>query len=337
MPKISLIIPVYNVASFIKRCVDSIAQQSFTDFEAIFVDDGSTDNSREICCNLIEGHPNMRLLTKENGGLSSARLYGLYYATGEYVAFIDSDDYIAPDYLEALYDTISSTSADICMCNYNTDRNGITEPHAEFVSEDCKIIEGKDIFEEYVLPQLPSDNAGDTFLPSFMWLRLFRREILTEEYFVSEREYYQEDLACSLLMYRNLRKIAIINKPLYYYCLNSGSLTLKYREGVLDMMLRLYDLIEGQTNHYQSPEITNRKNTFLFRAILFSLRNESQRGFRQYTKVTKKIISNKRVKRLFSETKINTLQGMNKVLALCYLTNSLPILYFYYKIRLRIQ
>ena len=88
MPAVSLIVPVYNVAQYLERCVNSIADQIFTDFEAIFVNDGSTDNSQELCKQLIAPYSNMRMVSKKNGGLTSARLKGLSVSKGKYIAFI---------------------------------------------------------------------------------------------------------------------------------------------------------------------------------------------------------------------------------------------------------
>ena len=116
MCEISIIVPVYKVEKYLKKCVDSILAQTFTDFELILVDDGSPDDSGKICEEYAEKDARVRVLHKENGGLSSARNAGIEVAKGKYLGFIDSDDYIAEDMYELLYNTIIKEDADLSIC-----------------------------------------------------------------------------------------------------------------------------------------------------------------------------------------------------------------------------
>lgn len=109
MDKISVIIPVYNTEKYLKRCLDSIINQTFKNLEIIIVDDGSTDSSPQICDNYAESDDRIRVIHKTNGGLSSARNAGIDIATGIYISFIDSDDYIDIKYFEILYSNIISS------------------------------------------------------------------------------------------------------------------------------------------------------------------------------------------------------------------------------------
>ncbi len=106
----SIIVPIYNVEEYIEKCICSILSQNFKDFELILIDDGSTDNSYNICNSYAQKHKNIVLCNKQNGGVSSARNYGLNLAKGEYVIFIDSDDFISPDYFEKLQASITPTT-----------------------------------------------------------------------------------------------------------------------------------------------------------------------------------------------------------------------------------
>ena len=116
MSKISVIVPVYNVEKFIKRCLDSIINQTTKDLEIILVNDGSTDNSGKICDEYAKLDNRITVIHKENGGISSARNIGLDVATGEWIAFVDSDDYIEKDMYEVLYKTAIEKNVDICAC-----------------------------------------------------------------------------------------------------------------------------------------------------------------------------------------------------------------------------
>ena len=121
-PKISVVVPVYNVAEYLVQCFDSIVAQDFSDIEVIVVDDGSTDGSSDICSDYCRKYDNFRLITKQNGGLSDARNAGTKVAIGEYIYFLDSDDYIAPNALRALYDFATSKGCDIVCNEENTIR-----------------------------------------------------------------------------------------------------------------------------------------------------------------------------------------------------------------------
>ncbi|HEL7541574.1 TPA: glycosyltransferase, partial [Enterococcus faecalis] len=116
MPKISIIVPVYNVEKYLEKCVRSILAQTFTDFELILVDDGSPDSSGAMCDQFAEQDERVKVIHKENGGLSDARNAGIEIATGEYLGFVDSDDYIADDMYELLYTNIVKEDADLSIC-----------------------------------------------------------------------------------------------------------------------------------------------------------------------------------------------------------------------------
>ena len=118
MPKISIIIPVYNVENYLERCLISVLNQNLTDIEIILVDDGSTDSSRDICKIYEKKDPRIKLICKENGGQSSARNEGIKYATADLIGFVDSDDWISSDMYEYLFNLQQKTDADIVSCNY---------------------------------------------------------------------------------------------------------------------------------------------------------------------------------------------------------------------------
>ena len=115
---ISIIVPVYNVEEYLKQCLDSILEQTFSDYEVILVNDGSTDNSGLICQEYAEKDSRIRYFEKENGGLSDARNYGIEQAQGEYLTFVDSDDFLDKMHLNVLYTALVSNNVDISIVNY---------------------------------------------------------------------------------------------------------------------------------------------------------------------------------------------------------------------------
>lgn len=119
MPKISVIIPIYNVEKYLARCLDSLVKQTMQDIEFILVNDGSTDNSKYIAKQYLEKYPGkIKYLQKENGGLSDARNFGLKYAKGEYIAFLDSDDYVQKEMYENMYEIAKKNNSDMVECNF---------------------------------------------------------------------------------------------------------------------------------------------------------------------------------------------------------------------------
>lgn len=118
LPLITIIVPIYKVENYLDKCVYSIIQQTYTNLEIILVDDGSPDNCGNICENYRKKDSRIKVIHKENGGLSDARNVGINSATGKYIAFIDSDDYIAINYIEELYKAIKKYNVQIALCSY---------------------------------------------------------------------------------------------------------------------------------------------------------------------------------------------------------------------------
>lgn len=332
MVEVSVIVPVYNVSRHIKRCIDSIAAQSFKDFEVIFVNDGATDDSASKCRECIAPYPNMRLVSKENGGLSSARLFGLHEAVGRYVVFVDSDDYLQPNYLEELYGSAKQYDADVSMCAYYTDCLGEKTVRKFAFLQGVKTIEKKDIVEAYVLPQLPDVQRKGNFLPSFLWLRMFKRSLLTDDLFVSERLVYQEDLVFTTRIFPRINRIAVVSKPLYNYCVNQGSLTQCYRPNAWEMMMNLHDELVQDLAGVHGEEKGYRMDGMLLCAVHFALINASRsRNYRLFKNVYKTISKNLRVMQMLDRTPASRLCLAHKFMMLAIRLRFPYVLFRYYK------
>ena len=160
MSKVSIVIPVYNVEQYLRRCIDSILSQSYADYEMILVDDGSTDTSGQIC-DEYSGDSRIHVIHKANEGAGAARNTGIEIATGDYITFIDSDDYIAGCYLERMVQTAEQTGSDIVQCGYlygdeaaysfrkeseQVIKPVIMDSHEVFRTRDAKIIREKKVF-----------------------------------------------------------------------------------------------------------------------------------------------------------------------------------------------
>ena len=208
MPEISVIVPVYRVEPYLRRCVDSILSQTFTDFELILVDDGSPDNCGAICDEYALKDSRVRVIHKQNGGLSDARNAGIDMAKGEFLTFIDSDDLVAPEYLNRLYHSIKSSAAEISICNMLPFKDGSSPQIEEQNSNDSKrIISGRDA--------CLSIYRMDGTVPIMAWGKLYKSSLFNGiRYPVG---LIHEDDATTPKLFYLANKIAQIGDKLYLY------------------------------------------------------------------------------------------------------------------------
>lgn len=172
-PLISVIVPVYNVESYLNQCIDSILNQELTDFELLLIDDGSTDKSGEICDVYQRQDNRVRVFHKKNGGgASSARNMGLDNAKGEWIAFVDSDDYVTPDYLFDLYDSLKENDIDLVIQNLSVFKDG-TEPYRNDTSELSHEIQ---VYDKYEFKKMLVDQL--LVLRCWPVSKLFRRSLI---------------------------------------------------------------------------------------------------------------------------------------------------------------
>ena len=192
---ISVIVPVYNVETYLKECLDSLLAQTCEDLEVIMVDDGSTDSSGRVCEEYAACYDHFHVIHKENQGLGMARNTGLQYVTGDYVTFLDSDDYLAPDCLERLYETLEAEQADYCKCGFkrvNNEKQVLYTVHYQ-----DEVFSGRDA-GRVLLPRLigSAPHKKDGIEPS-VWGTLFAVKHIKDHniQFPSERELISEDIA----------------------------------------------------------------------------------------------------------------------------------------------
>lgn len=234
MPRISVIVPVYKVESYIYRCVESILEQTFVDFELLLIDDGSPDNCGKICDEFAERDKRVKSFHKMNGGLSDARNYGFQHAEGEYVIFIDSDDYIEKDMLEYLYNNINRYQADMATCGaYDVFENKVERKQEveEFV---CS---GEEAFG-YILKGI--------YVRGEIWNKLIKSSLIRTLQFPKGKLY--EDIFFTANMMKGIKCVCIGTKPKYYYVHRSDSITGQpYRP-------QLQDIIEAYEMNYEIVE-----------------------------------------------------------------------------------
>ena len=213
MPAVSVIIPMYNTEAFIKDCLDSLVAQTFTDFEVIIINDGSTDNCTRIAASYASSDARFRLIGQPNKGPSEARNTGLKIIRGDYVTFVDSDDCVAPNYLETLVSMAKEHEADIACCNQQqvdeTFKAAVVS--AEAVNSACLIA------EEAARIALYQDRVPDYSA----WNKLYKSSLWKGKFFPAGTIY--EDLAVVPEILLAANKVAITKSKLYFYRKRAGS------------------------------------------------------------------------------------------------------------------
>ncbi len=222
--KISIIVPVYNMEKYLERCVDSILCQTYTNLEIILVNDGSSDSSPSICDKYAEADSRVKVVHKTNGGLSSARNAGLDVATGDYIGFVDSDDYISTDMYKVLAERLDNSDCEIANVMYvRVDDEGNTTPSKVPHNTD-KVISACQFVRELML------HTGDVSVCT----KLFRTELFEGVRFSEEK--LNEDLLFMLEVFTKVNKVSFVMHIGYYYFTRSGSTSSGYGKAVIDMV-----------------------------------------------------------------------------------------------------
>lgn len=233
-PLISIIVPIYGVEDYLKRCVDSLLVQTYENLEIILVDDGSPDGCPAICDEYARMDRRIRVIHQENAGLSGARNSGIKLAKGEYLAFVDSDDYVTPDFIEALYGLTEETGCLIAQCRFAYVQGG---PLSGGESRSFRIYRGESLMEQLY----GSEDEATYFVVA--WNKLYRRDLFEHIRYPEGR--IHEDEATTYLLFHEGKKLAFLDRALYgYYTKNSGSITARFSEKRLQWLTAHEERIE---------------------------------------------------------------------------------------------
>lgn len=237
MAKVSIIVPVYKTERYLKRCVDSLLCQTLEDTEIILVDDGSPDACPEMCDRFAESDRRIKTVHRENGGLGFARNSGIEVAEGEFIGFVDSDDYVAPDMFEKLYDAAKKYDAQIAMSGFCC-VGGIMvskENDVQYINcfDKTEVFEGTDGINRLMLSvsgALPHEKEDSRYGFSSV-KNIYRADVIKENNirFLSEREVMSEDVFFLLDFLAQIERAVGIEGAYYYYCRNGESLSKSYR------------------------------------------------------------------------------------------------------------
>lgn len=337
MAKVSIIIPVYNVEKYLDKCVQSAINQTLQDIEIILVDDESPDNCPQMCDEYAKKYSRIKVVHKKNGGLGFARNFGLEVAAGEYVTFLDSDDFVDLYTYEHLYNLAVKNNLDAIYYKYTRftieDEVVARQPNndiTKYFDEDIK---------ELMLDIIASEPSAkvDHKIQCSSCTAMYRMDVIKDNNvrFHSERELISEDLIFNLDFLKYATKVAFNNGAHYHYRVNPTSLTSTVRTDRIEKNLRLYEYIKDNINFWKlEKDKANERNARLFignsRSSIKHVLNSTYNKKKQWLKHN---LSLPIWKELYLSYSWNVLPGYSRVyFYLCY-KSYIHVLLFLSKIR----
>ncbi|MDO5396828.1 MAG: glycosyltransferase [bacterium] len=342
MGLISIIIPVYNVEKYLDRCIKSIIGQTYKEIEIILVDDGSTDNSGKMCDEWAKKDKRIKVIHKKNAGLGYARNSGLEVASGEYIMFVDSDDYIALSTCEKALKNIKKNNSDICYYGHIDDYNGKTIQNDAVPNK--LLYHGNEVIDEFMADSIAqSDKKTDLpFVIMSAGSVMYSAELLNKNNirFYSEREYVNEDLLFRIDVCICSERVSVINEKFYYYCHNGTSLTTSYRKDRLEASVRIYEkLMKLPEKYLDCSDIRLRCIRSFMNNIIVCLKQEvlykDKLGKKRVRKNIKRICSNSAVREALAEYPVSNLPIKQRLLFMGIKSRNIFMTELLVKIRLR--
>ena len=248
MPKVSVIVPVYNVDKYVDKCLNSLVNQTLNDIEIIVVNDGSTDASEEIVKKYINKYPNLiKYIKQENQGLSDARNNGLKLVTSDYVMFVDSDDYVCNNILEKMYNKILEENSDFVICGNNV----VNEEDLIISSTYPNMNDNQDIITKMLLGNLCA------------WNKIIKKELLEDKDLAFRSRVWYEDIDFSFKLFIKAKKMSFLEENLYNYLLRDGSIMNSKNLSRNLELLDAFDAIISYTKKYNVYEKYYKEIEFL--------------------------------------------------------------------------
>lgn len=312
MKLVTVIVPVYKVEKYLKRCVESVRQQSYENLEIVIVDDGSPDNCPQMCDDFAALDKRIKVVHKQNGGLGFARNSGLSVATGDYVTFVDSDDWISQDHIENLVNAIEKYSADAVIGAYTVaETAGVYTQCGLSLKEG--LYEGEEITKNILLPLIGPDvdYPNDVQINASCWANLYRRNMIADNgiEFINERHALSEDIFFNVEFFSHSKRIAAINEFGYYYFESDSSITRKYDPKSISRAVNFYTMLCERAQKHGLTEMVGHRieRSFLLKirfALKLLVRSKHDRKFKKAE--IKSILSNELVVKVLNNYPIDT-------------------------------
>lgn len=307
---ISIIVPVYNVIDYLDECLKSIDSQNFSDYEVIVVDDGSTDGCGEFLEKFYSGKEKFRIIHKENGGLMSAWMLGIQHSKGDYIGFVDSDDYIDPNMFEEMYSKAKLEDADIVMCNRNMvfENGNISVSKIDFI-EPNNVYSGKEMADIYnrIFPSI-----CDMHISNARWDKIYKRDILFSniKYCKNLSRVFEDRYITPACMF-TAKKFIYIDKNYYYYRQRNNSNHSMFKEELLSEIKKMSEIQKKmliEKNIFKKYK-KNWEEANIDYIRLFIRRNIMKKNFSIALKFSKELLSDFDYSTLIKKYKFKLLHG----------------------------
>lgn len=342
IPKISIIVPIYNAERYINRSIDSLINQKLKEIEIILVNDGSIDNSLEICKKYEELDSRVIVINKENGGVSSARNAGLKIARGEFIGFIDPDDWIENDMYYNMYNSIKNNYSEVVMCNYCIEEKNKIENKLLPIN---KTILNKLDIKQYLIPRMidKEELGNDEELIMGSVCRLLIKRDILEKYNITFNEniHFMEDLIFCIDLFSHSNSIIIDHNIYYHYIKNEASAVTAYKKNLryqTDNVIKNITNILNKSDIYKYSEkrLNNKYINCAISCIVNELHHSSPKTIIEQITIINDICKDRKLKEILSNIDMRY-NSLSKKLVLISIKNNYSLyLYFYYKIILKI-
>ncbi len=332
---VTIVLPIYNVEPYLDRCIQSVIAQTYTNLEILLIDDGSLDGCPQKCDEWAKRDKRIRTIHKHNEGLGMARNTGIENATGEYIFFFDSDDFVEPDIVECCVRAKNETGAETVVYGYEVlDRKGRNTKQCLPILPK-NIIRGEEV-KEIVVPCLTGPVLKDgkiyNIAPSAWSLMYSAKLIKSREFkFISEREIISEDLYSNLIYYSYVDSIAVVNKALYHYCYNNRSLSRAYNPNRFSSNKHFYLETIKLCDELGYTELTKRTLSSQMLANTIATIKQtvcSSLTFKEKRKIIKKIVSDEITKKALNDYNFSVEDKFfRKILLFCMKKQSVNIIF----------
>lgn len=350
MSKISIIVPIYNSEKYLKQCIESLITQTFKNIEIILINDGSTDKSKQICEEYAVKDDRIKLINKNNEGVSVARNIGIKIATGKYIAFIDSDDWLEPIYLETLYNEISKNNADLVICNYNIIRRNkkiknIKFPKNNFLKskEELQCIQAAILSLKITTFSLLNQNF---YGAGVLWNKLYKREIIEKynlKFNMEKIKAIFEDVIFNYNYIEQINSLQIINETLYNYRTLQNSATRAFNKDILQINQIVFkDIKEKKLTHkddklYEYSLNIRIINNFYTSVKIYFCNKKNTKRYKEKVTEFKETLNKEMYKNAFENLENKYCNAKTKITKLLVKSKKYNLLFFIFYIFTKIK
>lgn len=333
-PILSIIIPIYNVELYLDRCMKSVLNQTLKDIEIILVDDGSPDNCPVMCDAYAEKDSRIKVIHKPNGGLGLARNSGLELASGKYIAFLDSDDFVDLDFYESLVNSAEAHQADMCIAGFTDEffTKSVSYPNIYA----GQVFQAPDTVDVVLRSMIGADKKGEDDMGMSVWKSVYAKALIDRFRlkFVSEREYISEDIIFNICFLGKAKKVCINDSVGYHYCHNENSLTTRYKKDRFEMYKKLYDYELRLLRKFSSYEVLKERAQSIFLAntrvvILQEVQFAGTNGYRYAWEQIRQICNDRHIRKVIRSYDYNQMPVKQRLLCVALRYRATGIAYLF--------